>query len=99
MALYHVTFAARRRAVLFPTEAHQRAAVRCLTRAAGDKLVLFNVIDEHGHATLEEQEKRLARLKAKLRSALSAVSAEPIVADWEERVEDPQAPGRLSDTK
>jgi hypothetical protein len=90
MALYHVTFAARRRAVLFPTEAHQRAAVRCLARAVGDKLALFNAMDEHGHATLEEQEKLLAKLEAKLRSALSTVSAEPIVAVWDERVEDPK---------
>jgi len=90
MALYHVTFAARRRAVLFPTEAHQRAAVRCLARTVGDKLALFNAMDEHGHTTVEEEEKKLARLEAKLKAALSAVSAEPIVVTWEERVEDPK---------
>ena len=49
MALHHLTWSARGRLALFPSEDARRAALRALARVAGDQILLFGLADDHLH--------------------------------------------------
>jgi hypothetical protein len=88
MALWHLVFSSSGRLPLFPTEEHQRRAVRCLARVAPEALLLFSMVTEHGHTVARAEEPRLGRLKRSARLSLGAVAAEPIGPVWHEPVKD-----------
>lgn len=50
--LWHGTYSSESRLPLFSDEGAIRAAVRGLTRSTRNDLVLFNLVDSHGHAAL-----------------------------------------------
>jgi hypothetical protein len=90
MALWHVVFSSPRRLPLFPTEKQQRKAVRRLVRIARGILVLFGLVNEHGHTVVQIPEARVGPFKRSVRLSLGAVAAEPIGPVWVEPVEDPK---------
>jgi hypothetical protein len=90
MALWHVVFSSPRRLPLFPTEEQQRKAVRCLARIARGVLVLFGLVNEHGHTVVQSPKTRVGPFKRLVRLSLGAVAAEPIGPVWVEPVEDPK---------
>jgi len=90
MALWHLILASPRRLPMFPTEKHQRAAVRALATVAPDRLALFGLVREHGHVALAASTRRRRYLKGSLVRALSSVAAEPVQITFCERIEDPK---------
>lgn len=52
MIYVHLTFSSVGRLALFTTEALRRVAVRTVVRVAGDRLVLFCVVDDHTHVVI-----------------------------------------------
>jgi hypothetical protein len=52
MTCWHLTYPADGRFPLFPDESSRRRAVRALARVAGQKMVLFCIVDEHVHVVL-----------------------------------------------
>jgi hypothetical protein len=68
MSIHHLTIAVRGRLALARDEAERRALVRTLVRIAADRMILFNVLDDHLHAVLRGE--RARRLAEGLRRAL-----------------------------
>jgi len=86
MAVWHVGFSSAKRGTPFPGEDRRRKAVRALTEAAGDHLVLFSLVHEHNH-TMLWTEGGIDKLGADVQRALNALSEEPLVDPWTERVD------------
>ena len=49
MPLWHLTWSARGRLALFPSEPARRAALRTIARVAGPQVLLFGLADDHVH--------------------------------------------------
>ncbi len=54
---YHVVFEVRGRLAWFPTPERLRAALHVLADGLGDRLLLFGLVDEHGHAVIEAEDR------------------------------------------
>ncbi|MFH2010376.1 MAG: hypothetical protein ABI333_27505 [bacterium] len=90
MALWHVILSSSRRLPMFPTEKHQRAAVRALVCAAPDRLALFGLVKEHGHVALAASPCRRRHIKSAVVQSVGAVAVEPVEVSFCERIEDPK---------
>lgn len=71
---WHLTFASNLRDPLFPDEALRRRAVRVLARVAGDRTVVFCVVDDHVHHVALSEEPRVGVLAGALHRALSPIA-------------------------
>ena len=56
MNLWHLTFSTRGRQVIFTSEAGVLEGVRALARAAGERVVLFSIVDDHVHTVVRSNE-------------------------------------------
>jgi len=75
---------------MFPTERHQRAAVRALAKVAANCLALFGLVIEHGHIALIAPTLKIKRLKSAIADALGKVASEPVTIPWCERIQEPK---------
>lgn len=87
MALWQLRLSSRKRLPLFPTERHQRAAVRRLIKVATPHLVLFSLVYEHGHLLVIASAAEAGRLGRAIRLALRPIAEQPIEPIWREQVE------------
>jgi len=75
MQAWHLTFAADGRNALFADEADRRAAVRRLARVAGERIVLFCLVDEHIHVVVIGKRKHVGLVGRSILLALRKVVA------------------------
>lgn len=85
MPLWQIRLSTRGRLAPFPGEAEQRAALRALARVAGERLVLFALVDEHVHAVLACGEGAGQAARA-VRLALQHLARSPLQPVWVEAV-------------
>jgi len=74
MRAFHLTYSSNLRDPLFPDEALRRRALRVLARVAGDRAVLFCIVDDHLHNVVLCDKARVGRVAEGLRRALSPLA-------------------------
>jgi hypothetical protein len=87
MEPYHATIATTQRVPLCADTEHLRALVRVLARRTVGRLLLFSIVDEHGHLVLEAEPKQLGLLLAGLRRSLQPLSCGSLDRFWSRPVE------------
>lgn len=70
MPAFHLTFATDGRLPLFPSQAPRLAALHAIGRVAGDKVLLFCLVDDHAHIALDIDPGRVGVMSRSLLLAL-----------------------------
>jgi hypothetical protein len=84
--LWQFRISSRTRLPLFPTEESQRKAVRALASIGIGRLVLFNLVVEHGHTVELCLDERVGLLRRTMRQVLEPIAAQSIEPVWCEPV-------------
>lgn len=74
MATWHLTWATELREVIFSSEDSRRFALRALLRVAGERTVLFNIVDDHIHLVVKAESAEVGRLGAAVLFAMRPLS-------------------------
>jgi hypothetical protein len=77
MQPFHVTIATRGRITLFPTPEALVGAARGLSRVLGDRLLLFNILDDHAHVVVHATPDEIGYVAASVNRALGGAGAPP----------------------
>ena len=81
MALWHLTLATDGRNPAFPDEDARRAAVHAVGRVLGPRLVMFALVDDHGHFVVFADAAEVGQVGRSIRLALRALGADFQAAD------------------
>lgn len=78
MQAWHLTYASRSRASLFPDESLRHRAIHAIARAGGNELVAFCLVDDHIHLVVLASQARVGHLSRTVLLSLAPIAGAPL---------------------